>query len=51
MKKNDNTIIKLFEGKRIRSVWDKEKEDYLFSVVDVISVLTESNRGRKDWTD
>ena len=32
----------LFEGKEIRSVWDSEKEDYFFSVVDVISALTDS---------
>ncbi|MBQ8891920.1 MAG: phage antirepressor protein [Bacilli bacterium] len=43
------TISNLFEGKEIRSVWDSEKEDYFFSVVDVISVLTESPRPRKYW--
>lgn len=42
-------ITNLFEGKEIRSVWDSEKEDYYFSVVDVISVLTESPRPRKYW--
>ena len=49
MRKDDNTIIKLFEGKRIRSVWDEEREDYLFSVVDVISVLTESFNPNDYW--
>ena len=34
------TITNLFEGKEIRSVWDAEKEDYFFSVVDVIGALT-----------
>lgn len=34
------TISNLFEGNEIRSIWDSEKEDYYFSVVDVISVLT-----------
>ena len=43
------TISNLFEGKEIRRVWDSEKEDYYFSVVDVISVLTESPRPRKYW--
>jgi hypothetical protein len=38
------TITNLFEGKEIRSVWDAEKEDYYFSVVDVIGALTESER-------
>ena len=43
------TISNLFEDKEIRSVWDSEKEDYYFSVVDVISALTESPRPRKYW--
>ena len=43
------TITNLFEGRTIRSIWDKEKEDYLFSVIDVISALTESPRPRKYW--
>lgn len=30
------TILNLFEGKEIRSIWDAEKEEYFFSVVDVI---------------
>ena len=34
--------IKLYENKEIRSVWDEEKEEWYFSVVDVVSVLTES---------
>lgn len=34
--------IKSFEGKQIRSVWDNEKEEWLFCVVDVVGVLTES---------
>ena len=52
MKENKlNTITNLFEGNEIRSVWNNEKEDYYFSVVDVISVLTESPRPRKYWND
>lgn len=43
------TISNLFEDKEIRSIWDSEKEDYYFSVVDVISALTESPRPRKYW--
>ena len=42
-------ISNLFEDKEIRSIWDSEKEDYYFSVVDVISALTESPRPRKYW--
>lgn len=45
------TISKLFEDKEIRSVWDSEKEEYYFSVVDVISALTDSNIPKRYWTD
>ena len=41
--------LELFEGKPIRYVWDNEREQYFFSVVDVIEVLTESPRPRKYW--
>ena len=44
-------ISNLFEGKEIRSIWDSEKEDYYFSVVDVVGALTESRRARKYWND
>ncbi len=44
------TISNLFEDKEIRSIWDSEKEDYYFSVVDVISVLTDSIEPRKYWS-
>ena len=37
------TITKLFEGSEIRSIWDSEKEEYYFSVVDVIGALTNAN--------
>lgn len=43
------TISKLFEDKEIRSVWDSEKEEYYFSVVDVIGVLTESTDSNDYW--
>ena len=43
------TITNLFEGKEIRSMWDSEKEDYYFSVIDVISVLTDSPNPRNYW--
>ena len=44
-------IIKIFENTNIRTKWDAEKEDYYFSVVDVIGALTESSRARKYWND
>lgn len=45
------TISNLFEGKEIRSVWDSEKEEYYFSVVDVIGVLTDNDyqKSRNYW--
>ena len=42
-------ISNLFEGVEIRSIWDSEKEEYYFSVVDVISALTESHNPRDYW--
>ena len=45
------TISNLFEGNEIRSIWDSEKEDYYFSVVDVIGALTGSNIPKRYWSD
>ena len=42
-------LTKTFDNEKIRTVWNKEKEKYYISVVDVVSVLTESNDGRKYW--
>jgi len=44
-----NIVNNLFEGNTIRSVWDAEREDYYFSVVDVIRVLTGSTNPRDYW--
>ncbi len=44
------TISNLFEDNEIRSVWNSEKEDYYFSVVDVIRALTSSKEPRKYWS-
>ncbi len=41
--------IKLFEGNKIRSVWDNEKEEWYFSVVDVVAALTDSPNPRDYW--
>ena len=43
------TISNLFEDKEIRSIWDTEKEEYYFSVVDVIGALTNSTNPRNYW--
>ena len=45
------TLTNLFEGKEIRSIWDNEKEEYYFSVVDVINALAEPKEPRKYWND
>ena len=51
--KNDKleTISNLFEGSEIRSIWDSEKEEYYFSVIDIISALTDSKIPRNYWSD
>ncbi len=50
MKNNKlDTISNLFEGKEIRSIWDSDKGDYYFSVVDVISALTDSKDAKDYW--
>ena len=38
----DNFAIQLFEGKKVRIVWDEEQEKYYFSIVDIVQVLTDS---------
>jgi len=46
---NNQTAIKLFETKQVRSLWNEEEEEWYFSIVDVIAVLTDSPRPRKYW--
>ena len=41
--------IKLFESKQVRSVWNDEEEKWYFSIVDVIEILTGTDRPRKYW--
>jgi hypothetical protein len=50
---NKNTRIELFENKRIRTAWDEETQNYYFSVIDVIAVLTDQPTQRsaaKYWS-
>jgi prophage antirepressor-like protein len=47
----ENTQIKIFEEKKVRTLWDKDKEEWYFSVVDVVAILTDSDRPRKYWND
>ena len=48
---NDNSSIQLFEDQKIRTAWDAEKEEWYFSIVDVISVLTGTANPRRYWSD
>lgn len=44
-------INKIFDNKKVRTVWDKESEKYYVSIIDIIEVLTGSARPRKYWSD
>ena len=46
---SQNDQIQLFEDKRIRTAWDVEKEEWYFSIVDVVSVLTDSTDPTSYW--
>ena len=43
--------IKVFENKKVRTAWNEETEDWYFSVIDVIEILTESENPRRYWSD
>ncbi len=45
------TSIQLFEAKQIRSAWSEEEQKWYFSIIDVIEVLTGTDRPRKYWND
>ncbi len=49
MKKEN--AIKIFHDRRVRVHWDNGQEKWYFSIIDVIGVLTESDRPRKYWSD
>ena len=49
MSKDKNTAIRLFEGTQIRTLWDAEQEEWYFSIVDVIRVLTDSPNPQTYW--
>ena len=48
---NVQNDVKLFEDKKIRTSWDAESEKWYISIVDVIKILTNSERPRKYWSD
>lgn len=43
--------IKLFENKKVRTYWDEEKEQWFFSIIDVIEILTGSSIPKRYWSD
>ena len=45
------TKFKIFEQKQVRSIWSEEEEKWFFSIIDIIEILTESERPRKYWSD
>ena len=47
----DDNKIQLFENKRIRTAWDEEKKEWLFSVVDVVEILAGTDNPRRYWSD
>jgi len=49
MKQHD--AIKIFEDKKVRTVWDEVEEKWYISIIDVIEVLTNNERPRKYWSD
>jgi len=46
---SQNTEIKLFDEQKIRTVWDETSEEWYFSVIDVVEILTESTNPRDYW--
>lgn len=48
---NQKNTIQLFEDKKVRTLWDEIQEKWLISIIDVIQILTNSDRPRKYWSD
>lgn len=51
MKAKASAAIKLFEQQKVRTHWDEKEEKWYFSIIDVIEILTGTDRGRKYWND
>ena len=47
----EKTAIKIFGEKQVRTFWSEDKEEFYFSIIDVIEVLTNNERPRKYWND
>lgn len=48
---NKKVAIQIFESKEVRTVWDAEQEKWYISIIDVIEILTNTDRPRKYWSD
>ena len=48
---NQQKTIQIFEDKKVRTLWNNELEKWYFSIVDVIEILTDTDRPRKYWSD
>jgi hypothetical protein len=46
----EESVVQIFEKKKVRTVWDEEQEKWYFSIIDVIQVLTDSPNARKYWS-
>lgn len=46
---DDKNSIKIFEDKKVRTLWDEEKEQWFVSIIDVIEILTESDNPTAYW--
>ena len=44
-------VIKVFEEKKVRTLWDEENEKWYMSIIDIIEILTGTDRPRKYWSD
>ncbi|MFQ9422985.1 MAG: Bro-N domain-containing protein [Christensenellaceae bacterium] len=51
MENNMTTKLQIFNDKKVRTVWNADEEDWYFSVVDVVEILSESTQPRKYWND
>ena len=46
----DNNAIKIFDDRKVRTLWDADQEKWYLSIVDVIAILTDSPNPRKYWS-
>jgi hypothetical protein len=47
----ENNAIKIFDDRKVRTLWDADQEKWYISIIDVIEILTNTDRPRKYWSD